>query len=124
MRSRTASSAPSRHLRPHLLQPLRQAIASSAPELSYVREAQGSVVSFFSDMGPALATIVSSLGTATTAISALNGLAGLPTSQVTGIVTALNSANTATQSAIQIGDGNVFTGTSEIGGVKKLMRIA
>ena len=82
-----------------------------------ISDAQASVVGFFSDMSAPLAQIARYVSTASTSISALNGLAGLPTSQVTGIVTALNSANTATQGAIQIGDGNIFTGAAQIGGV-------
>jgi hypothetical protein len=82
-----------------------------------ISDAQSSVSAVFADMAEPLSQISGYVGTASTAISALNGLAGLPTSQVTGIVTALNSAQTATLGAVQICDGNIFTGASQIGGV-------
>lgn len=84
---------------------------------SAISDAQASVTGFFSDMTAPLTQISGYLGTASSGIAALNGLAGLPTSKVTGIVTALNSANTATQGAITIGNGNIFAGAQQIGGV-------
>ena len=83
----------------------------------FLSDTQADVTAAFADMAAPLAAVSSGLGTATSAISSLNGLAGLPTSQVTSVVTALNSAQTATQGAITIGDGNIFAGAQQIGGV-------
>jgi hypothetical protein len=84
---------------------------------SFISDAQSSITGAFADMAPALATASSALSTASQAIGGLNGLAGAPFSQVSGILTGLNNANTAIGGAITIGNGNILTGISQIGGV-------
>ena len=84
---------------------------------SFVSDAESSITGAFADMAPELQAASSALTTVTQAVGGLNGLAGLPFSRVSGILTGLNNANTGIQGAITIGNGNIFTGLSQIGGV-------
>jgi hypothetical protein len=84
---------------------------------SFISDAESSVTGVFADMAPELQAASSALTTVTQAVGGLSGLAGLPFSKVSGILTGLNNANTAIGGAITIGNGNIFTGASQIGGV-------